>query len=315
MRNETDEIVREIEKALVGKRPVIEKVMMALLSGGHILLDDVPGVGKTTLALAISRALGLACRRIQFTPDVLPSDIVGFSMYDREGGGFRYVPGVVLDANLILGDEINRTSSKTQSALLEAMEEGCVTVDGTAHPLKKPFCVIATQNQVGTAGTQPLPQAQLDRFLVKLTIGYPDLESEMEILRDHSSREPLACVAQVADVAALVRMQEEVRRVTMKDELVRYLARLAAATRESNLLALGLSPRGALAVGRMARAAAYLAGRDYVIPEDVRAVFADVSGHRLLLSQQAKLEKYTVQACAEAILKQVPLPHRMSVHG
>ena len=177
MNQQIEPILHEVEKAVVGKRTVIEKVLMALLAGGHVLLDDVPGVGKTTLAVALGRALGLQYRRVQCTPDVLPSDIVGFSMYDKEQEGFRYVPGVVTDANLLLADEINRTSSKTQSALLEAMEERQVTVDGQIHLLKAPFCVIATQNQVGTAGTQPLPHAQMDRFLVQLTIGYPDYEA------------------------------------------------------------------------------------------------------------------------------------------
>ncbi len=310
MNPKTDAILNEVDKAVVGKRAVTEKVLMAMLSGGHILLDDVPGVGKTTLAVAFSKAMGLKYKRIQFTPDVLPSDIVGFSMYDRESGTFRYVPGVVNDANLVLGDEINRTSSKTQSALLEAMEEGRVTVDGEAHPLKTPFCVIATQNQVGTAGTQPLPQAQLDRFLVRLTVGYPDLDSEMAILRGHQTAQPLEDVHQVCDADALLEMQRAVSEVTMKEEIVRYIALLAAATRESPLLTLGLSPRGAIAVSKMARAAAWLDGRDYVIPEDVQRVFSDVIAHRLILSPAAKLEKHTAADCAQVVLREVPLPHR-----
>lgn len=308
--NETlQAIVNEVEKAIVGKREVIEKVLMALLSGGHVLLDDVPGVGKTTLAVAVSRTLGLRYRRVQFTPDVLPSDIVGFSMYDRQAERLRYVPGVVSDANLLLGDEINRTSSKTQSALLEAMEEGQVTVDGEVHPLNAPFCVIATQNQVGTAGTQPLPQAQMDRFLVQLTIGYPDFKSQVEILRERQTQNPLDAVRQVSDRQAVLDMQHDVLAVTTSDALLEYITRLAEASREHPLLQLGISPRGALSVCRMARAHAYLYGRDFVIVEDVQAVFSDVCAHRVLLSQRARMEKASARQVMDGLLADVPLPH------
>ena len=308
--NETlQAIVNEVEKAIVGKREVIEKVLMALLSGGHVLLDDVPGVGKTTLAVAVSRTLGLRYRRVQFTPDVLPSDIVGFSMYDRQAERLRYVPGVVSDANLLLGDEINRTSSKTQSALLEAMEEGQVTVDGEVHPLNAPFCVIATQNQVGTAGTQPLPQAQMDRFLVQLTIGYPDFKSQVEILRERQTQNPLDEVRQVSDRQAVLDMQRDVLAVTTSDALLEYITHLAEASREHPLLQLGISPRGALSVCRMARAHAYLYGRDFVIVEDVQAVFSDVCAHRVLLSQRARMEKASARQVMDGLLADVPLPH------
>ena len=308
--NETlQAIVNEVEKAIVGKREVIEKVLMALLSGCHVLLDDVPGVGKTTLAVAVSRTLGLRYRRVQFTPDVLPSDIVGFSMYDRQAERLRYVPGVVSDANLLLGDEINRTSSKTQSALLEAMEEGQVTVDGEVHPLNAPFCVIATQNQVGTAGTQPLPQAQMDRFLVQLTIGYPDFKSQVEILRERQTQNPLDEVRQVSDRQAVLDMQRDVLAVTTSDALLEYITRLAEASREHPLLQLGISPRGALSVCRMARAHAYLYGRDFVIVEDVQAVFSDVCAHRVLLSQRARMEKASARQVMDGLLADVPLPH------
>lgn len=308
--NETlQAIVNEVEKAIVGKREVIEKVLMALLSGGHVLLDDVPGVGKTTLAVAVSRTLGLRYRRVQFTPDVLPSDIVGFSMYDRQAERLRYVPGVVSDANLLLGDEINRTSSKTQSALLEAMEEGQVTVDGEVHPLNAPFCVIATQNQVGTAGTQPLPQAQMDRFLVQLTIGYPDFKSQVEILRERQTQNPLDEVRQVSDRQAVLDMQRDVLAVTTSDALLEYITRLAEASREHPLLQLGISPRGALSVCRMARAHAYLYGRDFAIVEDVQAVFSDVCAHRVLLSQRARMEKASARQVMDGLLADVPLPH------
>ncbi|MDE7244548.1 MAG: MoxR family ATPase [Oscillospiraceae bacterium] len=307
-----EKITSEVEKAIVGKREVIQKTLMALLADGHILLDDVPGVGKTTLALAISRTLGLRYRRVQFTPDVLPSDIVGFSMYDRHAEQFRYVPGVVSDANLLLGDEINRTSSKTQSALLEAMEERQVTVDGTVHPLQKPFCVIATQNQVGTAGTQPLPHAQMDRFLVQLTIGYPDYESQMEIIRDRQTENPLDRVAQVTECGELLRMQRETAAVAMHEDIISYITRLAMASREHPLLQLGISPRGALSVSRMARACAYLNGRDFTIVEDVQAVFAEVCAHRVLLSPKARMEKVGAAQVMKELLTDVELPNRIA---
>lgn len=308
MNKTLSEILNNIEQAIVGKRGVIEQLLMALLSEGHILLDDVPGVGKTTLALALSRSLGLDYRRIQCTPDVLPSDIVGFTMYDRERGGFRYLPGVVSDAHLVLADEINRTSSKTQSALLEAMEEGQVTVDGEVHPLKTPFCVIATQNRVGTAGTQPLPHAQMDRFLVQLSIGYPDYESQMEILRDRRTSDPLERVTQVADRETLLAMQRDARAVTAKEEILDYITRLTLASREDGRLQLGISPRGALAVSRMARSCAYLRGRDYVTPEDVQEVFLPVCAHRVLLAPGTDLSAADLLA---ELLKKTRLPHAL----
>ena len=309
MNNQLEAILREVEKAVTGKRDVLEKVLMAMLSEGHILLDDVPGVGKTTLAVTISRALGLNYRRIQFTPDVLPSDIVGFSMLDRETGTMRYMPGIVSDANLLLGDEINRTSSKTQSALLEAMEERQVTVDGTIHALQRPFCVIATQNQVGTAGTQPLPHAQMDRFLIQLTIGYPDYESQVEILRQRKTENPLDGVRQMADVRTVLELQQTAQNVMIHDDILGYITRLCMASRENPAILLGISPRGALSLSRMARACACLRGRDYVIVEDVREVFSDVCAHRILLSQRARMEKRTTADVMAELLRTVKVPH------
>lgn len=301
-------ISTEIRKAVVGKQDVVEKILMAILARGHILLDDVPGVGKTTLALALSRALGLTCRRIQFTPDVMPSDIVGFSVYNRETGGFEYRPGVLNHTNLLLGDEINRTSSKTQSALLEAMEEGQVTVDGNSYPLPDPFIVIATQNNVGTAGTQLLPYAQMDRFLVRLTVGYPDFEAQMDILRDRQKKDPLAGVKQAASREDVLRMQQETQAVVSRDSILSYITRLAMASREHPMTELGISPRGALFLDHMAKARAYLLGRDYVIPEDVQAVFRDVNCHRIILSQKARLSGVTAADIMEDLLKQVEVP-------
>ena len=310
MEKKLQAIISEVQKAVIGKQTVIEKVLMALLADGHILLDDIPGVGKTTLALALSRALGLQYNRIQFTPDVLPSDIVGFSVYNKEAGGFTYKSGVVTNTNLLLGDEINRTSSKTQSALLEAMEERQVTVDGRTYPLQTPFTVIATQNNVGTAGTQTLPYAQMDRFLVRLSIGYPDYEAQMTILRDRQNAEPLSAVREVVTRDEVVRMQREVRAVTAKDVVLDYITRLSMASREHPMLELGISPRGALFLDRMAKAHAYLAGRDYVTGEDVQAVFCDVCAHRVILSQEARLGAKSAQDVLQELLHRVDVPDR-----
>lgn len=311
MNKEIESIINELEKVIVGKRAVIEKILMAMLAGGHILLDDVPGVGKTTLAVAMGKALGLNYRRIQFTPDVLPSDIVGFSMYDRQTGSFRYVPGVLSDCCLLLGDEINRTSSKTQSALLEAMEEGRTTVDGNTYELCRPFCVIATQNRIGSAGTQPLPHAQMDRFLVQLTIGYPDYESQMNIIRDRQTSDPLDAVRQIVGREDVLRMIDQVRHVSMSDDIVSYITRLASVSRESELLSLGISPRGALSIAKMAKSAAFCRGRDYVVVEDVRDMFVDVSAHRVILSQKARLEKSTAADVMNGLLSEVRVPNCM----
>ena len=310
MEKKLQAIISEVQKAVIGKQAVIEKVLMALLADGHILLDDIPGVGKTTLALALSRALGLQYNRIQFTPDVLPSDIVGFSVYNKETGGFTYKSGVVTNTNLLLGDEINRTSSKTQSALLEAMEERQVTVDGSTYPLQTPFTVIATQNNVGTAGTQTLPYAQMDRFLVRLSIGYPDYEAQMTILRDRQNAEPLTAVREVVTRDEVVRMQREVRAVTAKDVVLDYITRLTMASREHPMLELGISPRGALFLDRMAKAHAYLDGRDYVTGEDVQAVFFDVCAHRVILSQEARLGAKSAQDVLQELLHRVDVPDR-----
>ncbi|MBQ6175027.1 MAG: MoxR family ATPase [Clostridia bacterium] len=290
MREELQQACREIGKAIVGKREAIEKILMTLLAEGHVLLDDVPGVGKTTLAVAISRALGLKGQRIQFTPDVLPSDITGFSVYDKDSGQFVFRPGAIIGANLLLGDELNRASSKTQSALLEAMEERQVTVDGTTWPLEKPFSVIATQNSVGAAGTQPLPYAQMDRFTVRLTIGYPDYEAQMTLLRDRQDANPLDDVRQAISRERFIAMQRETRSVTAKDSILDYITRLTMASRDHDAVAVGISPRGALSLDRTAKAHAYMEGRDYVTGADVQAVFRDVCTHRLILKNGAAVQ-------------------------
>ena len=310
MRKELQTIINEVQKAVVGKQEIVEKILMAILAEGHVLLDDVPGVGKTTLAVALSRALGLSYNRIQFTPDVLPSDIVGFSVYNKDTGSFEYKPGVVTNTHLLLGDEINRTSSKTQSALLEAMEERQITVDGNTYPLQKPFIVIATQNNVGTAGTQLLPYAQMDRFLIRLSIGYPDYEAQMDILRQRQTVNPLDSVQTSLSQSDVLRMQQEVRNVTAKDAVLDYITRLAMASREHPMTEIGISPRGALFLDRMAKARAYLNDRDYVTGEDVRAVFYDVCAHRMILSQKARLSGTTVEQVVEDLLNSVEIPDR-----
>lgn len=308
MHTEISRIITEVERVIIGKGDVIEKILTSILANGHILLDDVPGIGKTTLALAVSRTLGLAFGRIQFTPDVLPSDIVGFSMYNKGTDSFVYKPGIAVGVNLLLGDEINRTSSKTQSALLEAMEEKQVTVDGETHLLQSPFIVFATQNNVGTAGTQMLPYAQLDRFLIKLTIGYPNRESEREIIRGRQLANPIEAVTQITTVADVVRMQTEVTRITVSDPIIDYIARLAEASRCHALLALGISPRGSLFVNKMAKARAFLLGRDYVIPEDVQSIYIDVCAHRILPAIAAREKNFTHEQILQKLLDEVPVP-------
>ncbi len=308
MRPQLENVLREVEKAIVGKRDVIEKILTALLAEGHILLDDVPGVGKTTLAVALSRAVGLAFQRVQFTPDVLPSDLVGFSMYDKASSEFVYRPGALNAANLVLGDEINRASSKTQSALLEAMEERQVTVDGKSYPLKSPFLVIATENSVGTAGTQHLPYAQMDRFLVRLSLGYPDYEAQMAMLRDRQAINPLENVSCVMSAEELLSLQREARAVTVKDAILDYITRLTMASRAHEAVEVGISPRGALFIDRMAKARAFLENRDYVTGGDVQAVFRDVCAHRVLLKESAR--EYTVDQVLDELLKKVENPDR-----
>ncbi len=301
-------IIHEVEKVVIGKRDVIEKVIMAVLADGHILLDDVPGVGKTTLAVALSRALGVKYHRVQFTPDVLPSDIVGFSVYNKDSGDFVYLPGIVHDTNLLLADEINRTSSRTQAALLEAMEENQVTVDGKVYPLHKPFIVIATENQVGTAGTQLLPHAQLDRFLVKLSIGYPDYESQKEIIKERQRVNIMGEVEEAVDISDLEKLQSDTLSVTMKEEIVDFITALTFASRESELTELGISPRGAVSVSHMAKACALVKGRDYCIPEDVCEIFSDVCAHRIILSREARAQQLSPEKALERILEETRKP-------
>ena len=310
MRAEAEKIVLEIEKVIAGKRGVIVKILTTLLAGGHVLLDDVPGVGKTTLATALSRAVGLEYQRVQFTPDLLPSDLVGFSMYNRKTGEFEYRPGALSQASLLLCDEINRASSKTQSALLEAMEENQVTVDGRTYPLKDPFMVIATENSVGTAGTQLLPYAQMDRFMTRLTLGYPDYEAQMTMLRARRDGNPMDRVEAVADRESFLAMRRGAERVTVREPVWDYITRLTLASRDLPQLEIGISPRGALFLDRMARAHAWMEDRDYVTGGDVQAVFPDVCAHRVLLRDPSSGE--TAEDVLRGLLKSVENPDRHS---
>ena len=290
MADKIRELRTELAKIIKGKSEITDKIIMAVLAEGHVLLEDVPGVGKTTTALALSRLMGMEFQRIQFTPDVVPSDVTGFTMYDKESNSFIYRPGSVM-CNLLLADEINRTSSKTQSALLEVMEEGMVTVDGESHPVPKPFVVIATENPVGSSGTQMLPESQLDRFMISTTMGYPDHGSLVDILRDRQEVNPLQNAKAVLNSEEILELQAQVRKVYVSDEVLSYIADLAEATRKHELIMLGLSPRGTLALCRMAKAAAYLAGRDYMVPES-----------------RARYEEKTARQILGEILETVPSP-------
>lgn len=300
-------IIMEVKKVIIGKDDVIKKILTSFLARGHILLDDIPGVGKTTMALAFSKATSLDYQRLQFTPDVLPTDVTGFSIYNKQTDSFNYKPGAAI-CNLFLADEINRTSSKTQSALLEVMEEGKVTVDGVTREVPKPYIVIATQNPIGSIGTQMLPESQLDRFMVKLSIGYPDVESEASILMGKQNHNPLDDVKNVCTKEDLIEMQQIAEEILVTPAIYDYIARLAATTRNHPMLELGMSPRGAIAIARLARAHAFLSGRDYVAPDDVAEVFLEAAGHRVILSPKARVNGSSIEEVFKSILRETALP-------
>lgn len=304
---QSKQIVAEINKAFIGKNDIVEKVLMTIYSGGHVLLEDCPGVGKTTLALAFARVLGLDSKRIQFTPDTLPSDITGFTMFNRETNKFEYRDGAA-NCQLLLADEINRTSPKTQSALLEVMEEHTVTVDGETHVLPTPFVCIATQNPVGSAGTQPLPESQLDRFMVCLSIGYPSLENQMKIINAQRYHNPLTDLRPMTNAQNVLEVQNYLTSVRVEDGVLAYAIRLCEATRNHPLTELGVSPRGVSALVKMARACAVLEGRNYVVPEDVQKVFGDVCAHRIVLRPQARVDGISERALLEEIMGRVKPP-------
>jgi len=302
-----NQVFTEVRKAIVGKDRILLWVFTAILARGHILLEDIPGVGKTTLALAFSKVLGLDYGRVQFTPDVLPSDITGYSVYQKETGTMVYQPGAVL-TNLFLADELNRATSRTQSALLQAMEEGQVTVDGKTYTLPQPFAVMATQNPTGASGTQLLPDSQMDRFAIRLSIGYPEPKDEREMVLNRQKGNPLAQVQQVMTRRELLALQEQVDAVYIKPEMVDYVVALITATRKHALILRGASPRATLSMTAMAKAVAWLNGRDYVIPEDVQAVFAEVIEHRLLLAPEAEAKGIRGGKILREILRKTPAP-------
>ncbi len=279
------EIIREVSRVIAGKDAVIVKVLLAILAGGHILMEDIPGVGKTTLAVSMSRALGLDYNRVQFTPDVLPSDITGYSLYDKNTGTMLYQKGAIL-CNLFLADELNRATSRTQSALLQAMEEGEVTVDNQTYPVPQPFIVIATQNPAGAKGTQLLPDSQLDRFMLRLTMGYPAHADEIEMVRRRQGGISAESVRQIVTREELLNLRREVDQVFIKDSLIEYIVTLCEKTRDNSHILQGASPRASLALTSLAKAAAWLQKRDFVLPQDVRFSFYDCVEHRLIWQQE-----------------------------
>lgn len=288
MNAELEQIVAEVNKVVKGKDRIIRKVLAAVLAGGHVLLEDIPGVGKTTLAMALGKAMELDYKRMQFTPDVLPSDIVGFTMYNTATKEFEFKPGAVF-CNLFLADELNRTSSKTQSALLEVMEESKVTVDGIPHPLPNPFMVIATENPFGSSGTQMLPESQLDRFLICLNMGYPSHAAAVDILKG-SANKNLDAVKSVISVERLLELRKQADNLHVEDKIYEYITNLTEATRNDPRIALGISPRGSIALLKMAKATALLRDGEYVIPEDVLDVIDSVWRHRIQLNARARAE-------------------------
>ena len=305
--NDPKGILDEVKKAVVGKDGVLVMALLAILAGGHILLEDIPGVGKTTMALAFSKALSLKYNRVQFTPDVLPSDIVGFSVYNKATGAMEYKDGAIL-CNLFLADELNRATSRTQSALLEAMEERTVTVDGVSHPVPDPFVVIATQNPVGASGTQLLPDSQMDRFMVRLSLGYPKPADEKEMLARKQQGNPLDKVRCMADKGGLASMRQECEKTYVSDKILEYVIRLNNATRNDPAILQGASPRASLAVTSMAKAAAWVQGRDYVLPADVKLIYPATICHRIILTPDAEAAGRKAEALIDDILKAVPAP-------
>ncbi len=301
------QIIAEMQKVIVGKDQQLRLLLICLLSKGHILIEDVPGVGKTTAASAMARATGLDCKRVQFTPDVMATDISGFTAPDHKTGEFVYKPGVCM-TNVLIADEINRTSPKTQSALLEVMEERQVTVDGVTYPLPDPFMVVATQNPVGYIGTYPLPEAQLDRFLMKMSMGYPDAAHEMQIISDRQGENPLSMVQAVTTAEQILALQQKVEQVFVDQAVKQYIVDLVCATRGHALVALAASPRASLSLMRAACAAALMDGRTYVTPRDVNVLYDAVVAHRILMAPEAKIERMTAPQLLASLKDTVKAP-------
>ncbi len=304
--NQVNSIKDEVKKVIFGKDDVINKVLMAVIGSGHILIDDIPGVGKTTMANAFAKAMGLEQKRVQFTPDVMPSDVSGFSIYNKDTGEFEYRPGAVM-CNLFLADEINRTSPKTQSALLEVMEEGKITVDGVTRMVPQPFIVIATQNPEGSIGTQKLPESQLDRFMIRISMGYPSLEAEVKVIQGKRYN-LMDTVKEVMTKEELVNIREAVKQVYIEESMSVYIAKLAAQSRNHEAVALGVSPRGSVAIAGLAKAHAFMQNRDYVVPTDVQNVLYETMSHRIVLTARSKVNKVTEKEVIKDILDKVSVP-------
>ncbi|MBO5273256.1 MAG: MoxR family ATPase [Clostridia bacterium] len=300
-------LVNEIEKVVVGKTSEVTLLVTALISGGHVLIEDVPGVGKTTLAAALAQAAGLSFKRAQFTPDVMASDITGFNIYNRSAEKFEFKDGLVM-CNIMLADEINRASPKTQSALLEAMEERRVTVDGSTYDIPDPFMVIATQNPTGYIGTYPLPEAQLDRFALKLSMGYPSAAEEISIMKARRISNPAEGVTAVANEKVIRVIRNLISDVDIDESIYEYIVNLTAATRTHSALTLGASPRASLALARMGQAYAFMRGRDYVTPEDIAAIYIQTTAHRVILRQESRLGKVTPESVLTGILRETRTP-------
>ncbi|MDE6891923.1 MAG: MoxR family ATPase [Lachnospiraceae bacterium] len=302
-----ESLQENINRYLIGKEDVVENFLICFLAGGHVLLEDVPGVGKTTLALLLARSMDCSFGRIQFTPDTLPGDVTGLSVYDMKTGEFRYQPGAVMN-QVLLADEINRTAPKTQASLLEAMAEGQVTVDGVIHPLPQPFFVIATQNPVEFLGTYPLPEAQMDRFMMRLTIGYPDREQEIKMAAEFLRGNRVERAEAVCRAEDILSLRRKVADITVKEALLGYMEDMVQATRAEERFVLGASPRAMLALVRASQAKAFLQGRDYVKPDDVKAVAMQVLAHRLALSAEARIQKESVEKILKSLIIRVKVP-------
>ena len=307
IQEQVERIVQNIERVIIGKRDVIELALVALLAEGHILLEDVPGIGKTMLAKALARSLGCTFQRIQFTPDLLPSDVTGISFYNQKKQEFEFRPGPIL-AQVVLADEINRATPRTQSALLEAMQERQITVDGETRPLPLPFLVLATQNPIELEGTFPLPEAQIDRFLMRIKLGYPNEEEENAILMRFERADPLESLEAVLGAAELRQLQAARADVRVDPSLREYVVRIARATREHSAVQLGVSPRGTLALYKAAQALAAIRGRDYVLPDDIKTLAAPVLTHRIIVSPQTRLRGRTPQEVIRETVDAVPVP-------
>ncbi len=307
MQQQIKAVIENIERVMIGKREVAELSIVALLSGGHVLLEDVPGVGKTMMVRSLAKSVGADFKRIQFTPDLLPSDVVGVSIYNPKTLQFEFRPGPIV-GNIILADEINRTSPKTQSSLLEAMEEASVTIDGETLAIAKPFFVMATQNPIEYEGTYPLPEAQLDRFLLKIRMGYPDAEQELEVLRRAENKKPIEEIEAVMTLEALRDLQRQVGQVHVEENVKDYIVRMARATREHMQVYLGVSPRASIALMKAAQAYAFMNNRDFVKPDDVQYLAPFVFSHRLILAPEARYEGVTAEQIMNEIVGQVFVP-------